>query len=402
MKKYLLFLMLLSTVTLFSCSKNSSANDGHDHSNESEQADAHGAEGEDVHSEESHSEGTKSAHSDEIVVTPEKAKEAGVETLVVEPKSFRQVIKTSGQIESAQGNESTVVANVAGIVSFNRPVVAGMSVTKGTALLSVSSDNLPDGDPVIRARNVYATSKSEYERASKLVKSQIISQKEFERIKENYENTRLSYEAISKHRSGKGVSVVSPMSGYIKSCMVNEGDYVTVGQPLMRVTQTKRLYLRADVSEKYYSDLANMKSANFKTPYNNQIYQLDELKGRLLTYGKSSGENSYFIPVTFEFDNKGDIVPGAFVDVYLLSSEMQNILSLPISAITEEQGLYFIYKKIDEEGYKKQEVKLGMNNGKEVQILSGLQAGETIVVKGAYQIKLASASNAIPSHSHEH
>ena len=129
---------------------------------------------------------------------------------------------------------------------------------------------------------------------------------------------------------------------------------------------------------------------------------MDELKGRLLTYGKSSGENSYFIPVTFEFDNKGDIVPGAFVDVYLLSSEMQNILSLPISAITEEQGLYFIYKKIDEEGYKKQEVKLGMNNGKEVQILSGLQAGETIVVKGAYQIKLASASNAIPSHSHEH
>ena len=135
MKKYFLFLMLLSTVTLFSCSKNSSANDGHDHSNESEQADAHGAEGEDVHSEESHSEGSKSAHSDEIVVTPEKAKEAGVETLVVEPKSFRQVIKTSGQIESAQGNESTVVANVAGIVSFNRPVVAGMSVSKGTALL---------------------------------------------------------------------------------------------------------------------------------------------------------------------------------------------------------------------------------------------------------------------------
>ena len=53
-------------------------------------------------------------------------------------------------------------------------------------------------------------------------------------------------------------------------------------------------------------------------------------------------------------------------------------------------------------GYKKQEVTLGADNGKEVQILSGLKAGDKVVTKGAYQVKLASASNAIPAHSHEH
>ena len=412
MNKYFIYSLLLFTVTFLSCNNSSSSHDAHDHNHnhETEEAHSHDCSGH-SHDKETHAEAGEShshdAHeesssSDEIVFSPQKAKEVGLVSQVIEPKSFRQVIQTSGEILPAQGNESMVVANIAGIISFNHPVTAGMSVKKGASILSINSNNLPDGDPVLRARNIYQTAKSEYERAGKLVKSQIISQKEYNRIKESYENARLSYEAISTNSTNKGVSIVSPMSGYVKTILVNEGDYVSVGQPLVSVTQTNRLYLRADVSERYYKDLVNIKSANFKTPYSNNVYKLDSLKGRLLSYGKASGENSYFIPVTFEFDNKGDVVPGSFVNIYLLSSNIPNVLSLPNSAITEEQGLYFIYKKLDEECYIKQEVKLGMNNGDEVQILSGLHPGDNVVVKGAYQLKLASATNAIPAHSHEH
>ena len=41
-------------------------------------------------------------------------------------------------------------------------------------------------------------------------------------------------------------------------------------------------------------------------------------------------------------------------------------------------------------------------NGKSVQILTGVKAGDRVVTEGAYQVRLASASNAIPAHSHEH
>lgn len=75
---------------------------------------------------------------------------------------------------------------------------------------------------------------------------------------------------------------------------------------------------------------------------------------------------------------------------------------LPRTALTEEQGLFFAYLQLDEEGYKKQEVTLGADNGKSVQVLSGIKAGDRVVTQGAYQVKLASASNAIPAHSHEH
>ena len=78
---------------------------------------------------------------------------------------------------------------------------------------------------------------------------------------------------------------------------------------------------------------------------------------------------------------------------------MENVLSLPHSALTEEQGSFFVYLQLDEEGYKKQLVTLGADNGESVQILSGIKAGDRVVTQGAYQVKLASATNAIPAHS---
>lgn len=406
--KKIIFMGVMGLFLFGSCnSKSGHDHEGHNHG--TEEAHDHDHEGHDhdheghEHSHEGHEQGTAAAgHSDEIILTPEKAKAAGVEVETIQPKAFRQVITVSGQVQAAQGDESVVVANVAGVVSFRHPVTDGMSIGKGASVLNISAENMPDGDPVKRTRIAYETAKKEYERAAKLVESQIVSQKEFNTIKENYENTRLAYEAISKHQTGTGVSVTAPMGGYIKNCLVKEGDYVSVGQPLVSITQNRRLFLRADVSEKYYGYLHGIQSANFKTPYNNKVYELGELKGRLLSYGKASGATSFYVPVTFEFDNRGDVVPGSYVEVYLLSSEMPDVLTLPVTALTEEQGLYFIYLQLDEEGYKKQEVTLGANNGKEVQILSGLKAGDRVVTQGAYHVKLASASNAIPAHSHEH
>ena len=66
-------------------------------------------------------------------------------------------------------------------------------------------------------------------------------------------------------------------------------------------------------------------------------------------------------------------------------------------------GIYYVYVQIDEEGYRKQEVALGANNGKEVQIIKGLHPGDRVVTKGAYQVKLAANSSIIPEgHSHSH
>ena len=370
--------------------------EGHDHENEGHSA-TEECEGHDHGSEASESE-----HSDEIILPKAKAEAAGVKVSTIEPGTFEQVIKTSGQVLAAQGDESVAVATVAGVVSFHGKVTEGMSVGKGSTLLTISSSNIADGDPVQRARIAYEISKKEYERMKALVKNKIVSDKDFAQAEQNYENARISYEALAKGNTKGGQAISSPIGGYVKNILVKEGDYVSIGQPLVSVTQNRRLFLRAEVSEKYYPYLRTIGSANFKTPYDNKVYALKELSGRLLSFGKSAGDNSFYVPVTFEFDNKGDIIPGSFVEVYLLSTPMENVISLPRTALTEEQGLFFVYLQLDEEGYKKQEVTLGADNGQSVQILTGVKAGDPVVVNGAYQVKLASASNAIPAHSHEH
>ena len=383
--------------------------EGHDHSHDAHNHEAHNhaeeAHNHDAHAHEGHDHSHGHDHGvnpDEIMLAPEKAKAAGVASEVIQPKTFRQVIKTSGEVQAAQGAESVVVANVAGVVSFQRAVTEGMQVGKGATIMTISASKLQDGDPAERARIAYEAAKADYDRASRLVESQIVSQKEFNAIKEKFENARLAYEALAKNQTKGGVAVAAPIGGYIKNLLVKEGDYVAVGQPLATVTQNNRLFLRADVSERYYKYLNGISSANFKTPYDNQVYELEALNGKLLSVGKAAGSGSYYVPVTFSFDNKGDIIPGSFVEIFLLSQQQENALVLPVEALTEEQGLYFVYLQNCEESYKKQEVKIGASNGVEVQILDGIHPGDKVVVKGAYHVKLASAGNALPAHSHEH
>lgn len=407
MKKYI-FIGVIGLFLLGSCnSKNENSHKEHDHSEHAEGEACGGEEGHEGHDHEGeeggHKEEAEGAHAaDEIILPKAKADAAGVKSHVIQPGDFQQAIKTSGQILTAQGDESVAVATVAGIVSFRSKVTEGISVGRGTALLTISSKNIAEGDPVQRARVAYDVSKKEYDRMKALVKNKIVSEKEFAQAQQNYENARISYEALGKNHSAGGQSITAPIGGYVKNILVKEGDYVSIGQPLVSITQNRRLFLRAEVSEKYYSYLPGITTANFKTAYNNHTYALKELNGKLLSFGKSSGDNSFYIPVTFEFDNKGNIIPGSFVEVYLLSSPTKNVIALPRTAITEEQGTFFVYLQLDEEGYKKQEVTLGGDNGKSVQILSGVKAGDRVVTEGAYQVRLASASSAIPAHSHEH
>lgn len=338
-------------------------------------------------------------HANLIELDQKKAQAAGVVVREIKPTAFHGVLKVSGKVLPASGSEKTVVATVAGIVSMVHPLTEGMAVGKGTSVFRISSDQLPEGDVAQRARIAYETALADYKRKKDLVVDKIVTQKEYLDAKANMERAALAYKALGRSNSS-GVAVVAQMSGFIKECLVKQGDYVEVGQPLMTISQNKHLYLRAEVPESSYGMLSQITSANFKTSYSQQVYQLSSMGGKLLTYGKASSMESAFIPVTFEFDNRNGVVPGAFAEIYLLTTQRPNVLSVPISAITEEQGVYFIYIQEEATHYRKQEVKLGESDGTRVEILSGLKSGEKVVIQGAIHVKLAASTMEIPGHSH--
>ena len=374
--------------------------EGHDHEHEGHDHEHETAE---EHAGHSHESG-EAKHSDEIIFPKAQAAKTTFEVREIQPASFNQVVKTTGQVLAAPGDEAVIVATSNGVVSFSsNKLTEGTKVQKGQSLFQISSKDIAEGDYYTKVKATYEAAKASYDRAEALVKDKIISQKEFESTKLEFENAKTAYNAVSNNKTAKGVSVNAPINGHMKNILVKEGEYITVGQPLATVSQNQRLVLRAEVSQRYYNAMQSVKSANFKTPYDNKVYSLEDLNGRLLSFGKTSNENSFFIPVSFEFDNKGEVIPGSFVEVYLISAPIENTFSIPVSALTNEMGIHYVYVQIDEEGYRKQEVALGANNGKEVQIIKGLHPGDRVVTKGAYQVKMASASGAIPhGHSHEH
>lgn len=333
----------------------------------------------------------------------EKAAVVGLQTKVVRMETFTEVIKTSGRILSAQGDEQILVATLPGVVTFKKtPFVEGSAVRKGQAVLSLLTGHLPQGDIAIRTRAAYEKARNEYERAQELVKDRIISEREFNQAVSDYETAKAAFDAIGgdRSRAEKGIDVYSPISGYLKDLRVKEGDYVETGYPLATVSQNNRLLLRVELPEKYYSSLPLIQTADFKTPYNDNFYRLADLNGRLLSFAKSMDSDLFYIPVTFEFDNRGEILPGGYVEACLYTSPVPDTISIPISSLIEEQGVYSVFLQEDEDCYRKQPVKIGANNGSSVLVAEGLKAGDIVVIKAAYHLKLASASNALPTHHH--
>ncbi|MDE6688284.1 MAG: efflux RND transporter periplasmic adaptor subunit, partial [Prevotella sp.] len=313
------------------------------------------------------------------------------------------VIPTSGQVQTQQGDERTIVATADGVVYFRNPsITEGEAVKNGEVLVTISSKALQDGDPIAKLKAAYDAAEKEFRRAEKLVGDRIISEKAFEEARMNYETAKAAYTGVAGRMTPKGINVSAPISGYIKNRLVNNGEYVAVGQPIAVVAQNKRLQLRADVAEKHFGQLRDIRTANFKMAYGDTIYSLEQMNGRLLSYGKSATDGSPYIPVTFEFDNVGDVLPGAFASVWLIAGVKNDVITVPVSALTEEQGVFFVYLQEADEVFRKQEVAVGQSNGMRTEILKGLKSGDTIVAKGAYMVRLASVSKAIPGHNHNH
>ena len=369
----------------------------HEHSEETEQHD-HDSEAEEAGNK------AKEAHTDEIILSPEKARAAGVKVEEVKPGTFHGVIHTSGKVMSASCDETAVVATISGRVQYKNHVSEGLKVAAGTTLFSITSAGMQmaDGDPVQRARIDFERAERDYTRAKTLIKDKIISEKDLAVAKAEYEAAKLTYTSMQRTRSAGGVTVTAPRGGYIKQCMVNGGDYVEAGQPLAVITQNKHLYLRAEIPERDFNELNKIRGAKFRTSYSNRLYDITEMGGHIQSYGRSAEVNNSYIPVIFEFNNTGDVVQGSYAEIYLITQDRPNVITLPLTALTEEQGIHFVYIQVDKEGYRKQEVTLGESDGERVEILTGVKKGDRVVTKGAVQVRLASAANAIPAHNHNH
>lgn len=341
---------------------------------------------------------------EQITYLKEQAWKIEFANMAVRKKPFAAVVKTSGIVLSAPGDEQTIPAKTAGTVTFvGEPLWVGAAVRPGQALFSISSKGYVDNNANVRlqeAKSQYEKTKAVFEKNQGLLADRLITQNDYLQSKAEYESAQAVYNGLSGNYSGGGQTVTASKGGYIQSLLVSEGQFVESGQPLAVVTQNRRLVIRADLSPTAYSKLQGISSANFRLN-NDQAISLKDLNGNVASVGKTV-DQSAFIPVYFEVDNREGLVPGTFIEVFIQTQATEQGLVIPKSAILEDQGIFYCYVQTEGESFARRDLKLGGNDGLEVLVTSGLQEGDRVVTKGAYNIKLSVASGTMPAHGHEH
>ena len=93
---------------------------------------------------------------------------------------------------------------------------------------------------------------------------------------------------------------------------------------------------------------------------------------------------------------------GSFTEVQIALGEAETVVVVPEAALLEDYGNYSVIVQTGGESFERRPVRIGKRNGKNAQVLGGLQEGEVVVTIGNYQVKMASMSGETPGHGHEH
>lgn len=318
-------------------------------------------------------------------------------------ENFGQVIKTVALVEPEQQKEILLPAKIPGIIDFsNGMLLAGRKVEKGELLLTVQTEDLASENMALKlneARNNYEKARADYERHRELAEDRAISEKELLNSKNEYENTKLIYENLERNFNSEGQVVKSPMDGFISRILVENGEFVQTGQPLLNLSQTGMVLLHADIQQKYLPAMDNFNSANFRKMNDSRIYTLEELDGELISYGRFATGGSYLLPVDFRIENNGEFLPGSFIEIFIKTLHGKEVLTVPNSSLLEEQGVYFVFVQKTPELFEKREVITGGSDGLRTVIEKGLSRDERIIIRGAMLVKLSESTATLDAHS---
>jgi len=363
---------------------------------------------EDLHSEEEsaggHSHGSEAEG--EISFLKEQAWNSDFMVSELREEAFYSVIPTSGEILAMPGEKKNVAANGKGMVLFaSRNLVQGSPVRQGEHLFTISSESMLENNIELQYQeylNSFEKSRSEYLRHKKLYARGAISERQFINTRAEYQADSLRFYNLKANTTSEGLKIVAPVTGTIHELNVSEGQFIDVGEIMVIISSNRTLLIRADLGQQHFDQLNAIETANFRPAYSDQVYSVEELNGKLLATGTSVAENDHYLPVMFEVQNDGRILEGAFTEVYLKSARKDSCLILPQTALTEEQGEFYVYIQRTGESYSKAAVTTGSHDGKYVEITGGLNPGERVVTEGVMLLKAASMVSGVVGHGHSH
>ena len=299
-----------------------------------------------------------------------------VEIFKVNPTKFDHYIQVQGSVNT---NELiNIYPEFSGTVK-NIYVKSGDLVKKGQPLIKIDDGGLKE--QLSQLEIGFELTKTTFERQQRLWDQNIGSEIKFLETKSMYEAQKQGINQLKKQI--KKTIIEAPFSGTIDNIIVKMGEVVYPGRSnLMMLLNLDNLYIESNVPEKYIASISSGNKAIIHFPL---------LDKTITTIVRQSG--SYINPTnrTFKIEmdinkNNLNIKPNLNAKVKINDYSNENALMVNQNFISidsqNKEYVYKIYTNNDKNYVSKTIVKTGKNNGKNIELLSGINPGDMIVSEG--------------------
>jgi multidrug efflux pump subunit AcrA (membrane-fusion protein) len=314
-----------------------------------------------------------------VAIDPVVVQNMGVRTARVERGPIFRHVRSIGEIEVAEDAISVVNLRYSGWIEKIRVDETGVEVRKGQVLFEIYSPEL------VAAQEEYLlalqASGDNDERASSA-------------------RTRLSLwdvpdseiEAlVARGEASRTMAVRAPRSGYVLHKQVVEGARVVAGQDLYRIGNLQTIWIRTEVYE-------------FDAPWvqvgQRAIMELAFARGAPIegTVGyvyPTLNPNSRTLTVRIEFPNPGlQLRPGMTATVLIETRRQDDAVRVPTEAILHDGLRQFVFVAQDYGRYAPRDIQTGLVGDRRLtEVLSGLEAGDEVVVSGQFLLDSESQLN---------
>lgn len=230
----------------------------------------------------------------------------------------------------------------------------------------------------VRANNA----RTAYKRAKDMMDKELLSQGDYD--KTSMEKDVAEQElAEAEWRLGK-TTIRAPFEGRLTDRVVNQGQHLRPGDTLFTVTDFDPIIARIYLPEKDVLALNPGSNVRIRMKASDDV----SFRGRIRQISPVVDPATGTVKITVEAVNPPAFVrPGAFVNVDILRETRQGAIVLPREAIVRELRDAHVFIAGTGNIAKKRAVTLGLEEGGLVQILSGVQPGETVVTAGQGGLK---------------
>lgn len=284
--------------------------------------------------------------------------------------------------------EATVVSKIRGIIE-ELHVEEGDMVRAGQVIARIEDDQYRiEAD---RAKATLDRLFNEYQRNKELFERNLIAAETFQNSRFEYESQKATFDLAQLNL--ENTAVKSPITGIISERFVKNGNMIGTDQQMYRVTDFSPLQAILHVPEHEMSKIRTNQRAELRVdalPNQQFIGHVERISPVV------DSQTGTFKVTVFVDETKNLLRPGMFGRVKIVYDTRENTRMIPKSAVISEDLAQSVYVIKDSLAFKKQ-IQTGYTNGLNVEVIEGLDDGETVVTIGQGSLQDSSKVSIISS-----